>query len=68
MFDVHHVTDATIEIFFADRTLESFSRNGAGWFWWRRQGGFAPDGAAVGPFPTSFSAYRHLLSSAPRSR
>jgi hypothetical protein len=57
MFDIHPVTGASIEIFFADRTLESFGRNGAGWFWWQRQRGFAPD-AAHGPFPTAYSAYR----------
>jgi hypothetical protein len=32
IFDVHPVTGATIEIFFADRTRESFGKNGAGWF------------------------------------
>ena len=63
LFDVHPVTGATIEIFFADRTLESFGRNGAGWFWWQRQRGFAPDGPAIGPFPTSYSAYQHALTS-----
>ena len=62
MFDIHPVTGASIEIFFADRTLESFGRNGAGWFWWQRQRGFAPDGPAVGPFPTSYSAYRNALA------
>ena len=61
LFDVHPVTGASIEIFFADRRLESFGRRGAGWFWWPRRRGFAPDGAARGPFPTSYSAYRHAL-------
>jgi hypothetical protein len=58
LFDVHPVTGANIEIFFTDRTLESFGRRGAGWFWWPRRRGFAPEGKAVGPFPTSYSAYR----------
>jgi hypothetical protein len=62
MFAIHSVTGASIEIFFADRTLESFGRIGVGWFWWPRQRGFAPDGAAVGPFPTSYSAYRNALA------
>ena len=62
IFDVHPMTGASIGIFFADRTLESFGRNGAGWFWWQRQRGFAPDGPAVGPFPTSYSAYRNALA------
>jgi hypothetical protein len=61
IFDVDPVTGRSIEVFYADRTLESFGREGAGWFWWPRRRGFAPDGAAVGPFPTSYSAYRHAL-------
>jgi hypothetical protein len=56
------MTGASIEIFFADRTLESFGRNGADWFWWQRQRGFAPNGPAVGPFPTCYSAYRNALA------
>jgi hypothetical protein len=39
-FDVHPHTGATIEVFYADRALETFGRGGAGWF-----GG--PAGAAV---------------------
>ena len=61
LFDVHPVTDASVEIFYADRTLESFGRGGAGWFWHLRQRGFAPDSHAVGPFPTSYSAYRNAI-------
>jgi hypothetical protein len=61
IFDIHPVTGASIEIFFADRTLESFGGGGAGWFWQIRQRGLAPDGPAVGPFPTSYSAYRGAL-------
>jgi HlyD family secretion protein len=61
LFDVHPVTGASVEVFYADRTLETFGRVGAGWFWWPRRRGFAPDGAARGPFPTSYSAYRRAL-------
>ena len=35
-FDVHPRTGATIEVFYADRALETFGRCGAGWFWWAR--------------------------------
>jgi hypothetical protein len=62
LFDVHPVTGASIEIFYADRTLESFGRRGAGWFWWPRRCGFAPDGPAIGPFSTSYSAYRDAFA------
>jgi hypothetical protein len=62
LFDAHPVTDESIEIFYADRTLETFGRIGAGWFWWPRRRGFSPDGSATGPFATSYAAYRHAMS------
>jgi hypothetical protein len=61
LFDVDPVTGLTIEVFFADRTLETFGRGGVGWFWWPRRRGFAPEAPAHGPFPTSYSAYRNAL-------
>jgi hypothetical protein len=65
LFDIHPVTGASFEVYWADRTLETFGRRGAGWFWWQRQRGFAPEGKATGPFPTSYSAYRHALEPRP---
>jgi hypothetical protein len=62
LFDVHPQTGATTEVFYADRTMETFGRCGAGWFWWPRERGLAPAGLAVGPFPTSYAAYRHALN------
>jgi len=62
-FDVHPQTGATIEVFYADRSLETFGRSVAGWFWWTRRRGFAPIGSVKGPFPTSYSAYRHAVNS-----
>jgi hypothetical protein len=61
LYDVHPRTGASIEVFYADRTLETFGKGGAGWFWWSRRRGFAPDGPPTGPFATSYSAYRHAL-------
>jgi hypothetical protein len=58
LFDVHPVTGVSIEVFYADTSLVSFGRSGAGWFWQLRQPGRAPEGKARGPFPTSYSAYR----------
>src|SRR6202035_623671 len=58
LFDVHPRTGATIEVFYADRTLETFGRGGAGWFWWARRRGSAPEGPARGPFATSYAAFR----------
>ena len=61
LFDVHPRTGATIEVFYADRALETFGRCGAGWFWWARRRGCSPAGPATGPFATSYSAYRHAM-------
>ena len=58
IFDVDPVTGRSIEVFYADRRLETFGRGGAGWFWWWRRRGFAPEGPVHGPFPTGYSAYR----------
>jgi hypothetical protein len=52
-------TGAGIEVFYADRSLETFGRCGAGWFWWLRQRGCSPDGSPTGPFATGYAAYRH---------
>ena len=62
LFDVHPRTGASIEVFYADRDLETFGRCGSGWFWWPRWPGFAPTCAATGPFPTSYAAYRHAMT------
>ena len=35
LFDVHPRTGISIEVFFADRAMETFGRCGAGWFWGR---------------------------------
>ena len=55
-------TGASIEVFYSDRTMETFGRAGAGWFWWPRRRGFSPDGPATGPFATSYAAYRHAMT------
>ena len=64
LFDVHPLTGISIEVFYTDRTLETFGRSGVGWFWCCRQRGFVAAGPAAGPFPTSYSAYRHALNTA----
>jgi hypothetical protein len=61
LFDVHPRTGVRIEVFYADRTLETFGRCGAGWFWQSRRRGSSPDGSPTGPFATSYAAYRHVL-------
>jgi hypothetical protein len=62
LYEIHPRTGISIEVFFADRTIETFGRCGAGWFWWPRRWGCAPAGPAAGPFPTSYAAYRHAMT------
>jgi hypothetical protein len=61
LYDINPRTGACIEVFYADRTLETFGRCGAGWFWWSRRRGCSPDGSPTGPFATSYAAHRHAL-------
>jgi hypothetical protein len=61
LYHINPLTGISIEVFYADRTLETFGRGGAGWFWWPRRRGFSPEGPATGPFATSYAAYRHAL-------
>jgi len=61
IFDINPA-GASIEVFYADRTLETFGRSGAGWFWWPRQRGCSPDGSPTGPFATRYAAYRHAMT------
>lgn len=62
LYDTHPLTGAAIEVFYADRTLETFGRCGAGWFWWYRRRGCAPLGPRTGPFATSYAAYRNAMN------
>jgi len=64
LYDINPETGVSIEIFYADRTLETFGRGGAGWFWWSRRSGSAPEGPATGPFASSYAAYRHAMTTA----
>jgi hypothetical protein len=67
LYDVDLQTGVSIEVFYADRALETFGRGGAGWFWWSRRRGLSPDGPATGPFATSYAAYRHAVNAAATS-
>jgi hypothetical protein len=42
LYDIDPVTGVSVEVFYADRTVETFGRGGAGWFWWSRRPGCAP--------------------------
>jgi hypothetical protein len=55
LYDINPQTGAWIEVFYADRSLETFGRGGAGWFWWSGRAGFTPVGAVTGPFATSYA-------------
>ena len=62
LYDIDPRTGASIEVFYADRDLETFGRCGAGWFWWPRRRGHSPDGSPTDPFATSYAAFRHAMN------
>jgi hypothetical protein len=64
LYDIHPQTGASFEVFYADRTLETFGKCGPGWFYWGRRRGFSPGGSPTGPFATSYAAYRHAMTTA----
>jgi hypothetical protein len=68
LYDIDPQTGSTIEVFYANRTLETFGRGGAGWFWWPRKRGCSPDGSSTGPFSTSYAAYRHAMTTGAEPR
>jgi len=61
IYDIDQRTGAHIEVFYCDPVLaKSFGRR-SGWFWWSCQCGFLPEGEPIGPFATSYRAYRDAL-------
>jgi hypothetical protein len=68
LYDRHPQTGAVIEVFHADRVLaESFGACGAGWFWHVFRPGCLPDDLPIGPFMTSYRAYRDAVENLPRT-
>ena len=49
LYDIDPRTGACIEVFYADRALETFGRCGSGWFWWPRRRGLCAMWLAYGP-------------------
>ncbi len=61
LYDIDPQTGASVEIFYADRALaSSFGTRDAGWFWWACQPACLPEGPPIGPFATSYAAYRNF--------
>ncbi len=62
LYDIDRHTGASIEISYADRTLAvSFGARSAGWFHWSCQRGCLPEALPIGPFGSSYRAYRDAL-------
>jgi hypothetical protein len=62
LYDIDPNTGATIEVFYAIRILAvSFGARSAGWFHWRCQRGSLPECPPIGPFGSSYLAYRDAL-------
>jgi len=62
LYDIDPRTGASVEIFYADRALATSFGARAGWFWWACQPGFLPGGLPIGPFATSYGAYRNFAT------
>jgi hypothetical protein len=62
IYDINPTTGVSIEVFFWACTLETFGKCGGGWLWWSRRRGCSPDGSPIGPFATSYAAYRHAMN------
>jgi len=62
LYDIDPQTGASVEIFYADRALATSFGARAGWFWWACQPGFLPGGLPIGPFATSYAAYRNFAT------
>ncbi len=60
--DVNPRTGAAIEVFYADDVLAKSFDTRPGWFWWSCRRGSLPDGQPIGPFATSYRAYRNVAS------
>lgn len=43
LYDINPRTGVSFEVFYSDRTLETFGRRGTGWFWWSRERGCPPE-------------------------
>jgi hypothetical protein len=52
-----------IEVFYADRALETFGRDGSGWFWRSRRRGFSPAGLLLAHLLRAIHPYRHAENS-----
>ena len=61
LYDIDPQTGASVEIFYADCALAtSFGTSSTGWFWWTCEPTFLPHGQPIGPFATSYAAYRNF--------
>jgi hypothetical protein len=65
LYDIDPRTGASVEVFYADRVLANSFGMREGWFWWTCQSGCLPAGLPIGPFATSYAAYRDALEDAP---
>jgi hypothetical protein len=62
LYDVDWINGRSIEVFYADEKLAREFGGSVGWHWWHCYPGCLPESDAVGPFPTSYRAYRDALT------
>jgi hypothetical protein len=61
LYEIDPRTGASIEVFYADQVLAKSFGACEGWFHWSCGAGNMPQCPPVGPFPTSYGAYRHAF-------
>jgi hypothetical protein len=64
LYDIDTQTGASVEIFYADRTLAASFGACEGWFWWTCEPGLVPGDPPTGPFASGFAAYRNFATRA----
>jgi hypothetical protein len=62
LFEINPLTAATIEVFYSDRTLETFGRGGAGWFGRRANVDVHQMARLRGRSLRAYASYRNAMS------
>jgi len=58
LYEVNRETGEVLEVWYAHRALAESFGAGAGWFYWESKPGCPPDTLPIGPFSSSYRAYR----------
>jgi hypothetical protein len=59
LYDVDWINGRAVEVFYADAALAREFDGSAGWYWRSRRPATLRESNALGPFPTSYRAFKH---------